>query len=411
MAFSAVEPPRSASRTPTSPSRRSFPNLHHLSLAPLSDNFSNQALGTHDTAMDQVTTSYIQPKTAPSTPGILSRSPSRHRSHLNVRYVDATSYFPDNTRSTNTNMTKAKSDVHLDTNVPASGRHHSRSKSSTFALSSRKPTTPKHNQHREATDDGWLYRAGLAIASETRESKGQSWLSRRESSTSLVQQADSDDENTNGNNMGGASGMRSGLHSRTQSAMFADDEFSPVTPRFGSRQHSRRGSRVAGMGMTPLGSRTPIGALSRRSSADYLDDGHDDFDDTVPMEPDFVDDEGSSIAEDDEEVARLARERGFGLGGWMDKLMGWTLFSVDEDGEETTDDESDDLTAGDNNGDEVQRRREMEVKRRRDEWARIEAASRAAQEKKLEDLPEPRDSEGGWQDAAWLLSVATKVLL
>ncbi|KAK8208865.1 hypothetical protein BKA81DRAFT_358981 [Phyllosticta paracitricarpa] len=190
--------------------------------------------------------------------------------------------------------------------------------------------------------------------------------------------------------------------------MFADDEFSPVTPRFGSRQHSRRGSRVAGMGMTPMGSRTPIGALSRRSSADYLDDNGDD---AVPMEPDFVDDEGSSIAaEDDEEVARLARERGFGLGGWMDKLMGWTLFSVDEDGEETTDDDddSDELTPGDHDS---QRRREMEVKRRRDEWARIEAASRAAKEKKLEDLPEPRDSEGGWQDAAWLLSVASKVLL
>ncbi|KAK7555876.1 hypothetical protein IWX49DRAFT_571468 [Phyllosticta citricarpa] len=408
MAFSAVEPPRSASRTPTSPSCRSFPNLHHLSLAPLSDNFSHQALGTHnDNTMDQVTSSYIQPKTAPSTPGILSRSPSRHRSHLNVRYVDATSYFPDNTRSTNTAMTKAKSDVTLDTNLPASGRHHSRSKSSTFALSTRKPPTPKHHQHREASDDGWLYRAGLAIASETRESKGQSWLSRRESSTSLVRQAeasDSDDDDNNNNNNNG----RSGLHSRTHSAMFADDEFSPVTPRFGSRQHSRRGSRVAGMGMTPMGSRTPIGALSRRSSADYLDDNGDD---AVPMEPDFVDDEGSSIAaEDDEEVARLARERGFGLGGWMDKLMGWTLFSVDEDGEETTDDDddSDELTPGDHDS---QRRREMEVKRRRDEWARIEAASRAAKEKKLEDLPEPRDSEGGWQDAAWLLSVASKVLL
>ncbi|KAK8177188.1 hypothetical protein IWX90DRAFT_447231 [Phyllosticta citrichinensis] len=406
MAFSAVDPPRSASRTPTSPSRRSFPNLHHLSLAPLSDNFSNQALTPHDTTtMDPVTTSYIQPKTAPSTPGILSRSPSRHRSHLNVRYVDATSYFPDNARPTNTAMTKAKSDVTLDTNLPQSGRHHSRSKSSTFALSTRKPPTPKHHQHREASDDGWLYRAGLAIASETRESKGQSWLSRRESSTSLVRQAeasDSDDDNA-------AMGPCSGLHSRTQSAMFADDEFSPVTPRFGSRQHSRRGSRVAGMSMTPRGSRTPIGALSRRSSADYLDDA----DDAVPMEPDFVDDEGSSIAEDDEEVARLARERGFGLGGWMDKLMGWTLFSVDEDGEETTDDDDDDDNESDDltGGDDTQRRREMEVKRRRDEWARIEAASRAAKEKKLEELPEPRDSEGGWQDAAWLLSVASKVLL
>jgi hypothetical protein len=34
---------------------------------------------------------------------------------------------------------------------------------------------------------------------------------------------------------------------------------------------------------------------------------------------------------DELEMQRLTRERGFGLGSWVDKLVEWTLFSVEED--------------------------------------------------------------------------------
>ena len=46
------------------------------------------------------------------------------------------------------------------------------------------------------------------------------------------------------------------------------------------------------------------------------------------------DDDGRSIDSADEidekEMQRLTRERGFGLGSWLDRMVEWTLFGVDE---------------------------------------------------------------------------------
>jgi hypothetical protein len=135
-----------------------------------------------------------------------------------------------------------------------------------------------------------------------------------------------------------------------------------------------------------------------------------------PIEPDFVeaDEEGP---DDEEEVARLARERGFGLGGWMDALIGWTLFSVDEDGEVSSEDEAEQTNL---TKDEAKLMREVEAKRRKMERESIIAASALkVQDKTGEeggevkiDVPKPPEGQeaGGWQDAAWLLSVASKAL-
>jgi hypothetical protein len=135
-----------------------------------------------------------------------------------------------------------------------------------------------------------------------------------------------------------------------------------------------------------------------------------------PLEPDFVTG-GDESDGDEEEIARLTRERGFGLGGWMDRLIGWTLFSVEEDGEESSDDEQTDhdtdisrLTKED-----LQLRKEVEVRRRKMEREAIIEASAAKGDASQDDgaidqEPPPNDGTG-WQDAAWLLSVASKVLL
>ena len=81
------------------------------------------------------------------------------------------------------------------------------------------------------------------------------------------------------------------------------------------------GSRVGFM--TSLDGKTP-GAVS--AAEGYFDD----IDDIA--EPDFVDQEGDDT--DDEEVSRLARQKGFGLGGLVDRLVGFSLFNVEEDAEE-----------------------------------------------------------------------------
>jgi hypothetical protein len=135
------------------------------------------------------------------------------------------------------------------------------------------------------------------------------------------------------------------------------------------------------------------------------------------IEPDFVDDANESSG-DEEEVARLARDRGFGLGGWMDQLLGWTLFSVDEASDDDDDDEDEEEVLPQNmTKEELRLRREVEARRRRlEREAIIAAAALKAREKEdVEGIrPSTSDAEdetgGGWQDAAWLLSVASKAL-
>jgi hypothetical protein len=150
-----------------------------------------------------------------------------------------------------------------------------------------------------------------------------------------------------------------------------------------------------------------------------------DLDDRF-VEPDFIEADEESDG-DEEEVARLARERGFGLGGWMDRLIGWTLFSVDEDREGSDEEEAEDdrsLRLDNLTTEELKLRREVEAKRRKLEREAIIAASALRRQEgnatttETESRPTTGDSQhttaneetGGWQDAAWLLSVASKAL-
>ncbi|KAI9890662.1 MAG: hypothetical protein M1814_003731 [Vezdaea aestivalis] len=231
------------------------------------------------------------------------------------------------------------------------------------SMSGRTPST--------STSSEWLLRAGQAISSETRESKGQSWLVSRASSTSLVDRVEDEGE------IGGWA---------------ADDEYSRAHSRIGSRFASRRGSTQ--------GSREFVTPRENRLSRD----GYFDLDMTT--EPDFVDEEEIErryLEEvlDEAEISQLTRQRGFGLGRWMDRLVGWSLFAVEEQ-----DDES-----GAPHESTSTRLEENVRRKRREEGERIVLAERPP------PAPEGRPGEGqaagegGWQDAAWLLSVASKVIL
>ncbi|KAJ4333817.1 hypothetical protein N0V87_007293 [Didymella glomerata] len=369
----------------TSHSRRSYPNLHNLSLAPLSSKYpldasspptpDEQAPGTRTPR-----TSYIAQKSAPTTPGILGLSQSRSASRNGRRYA-YDSYFiseRDDVRDAG-DIPKAKSTNTLHPGVsfaePAGTlehkRHHARKQTAPLPL-----RMPLHRHHTSESNDEWLHRAGLVIAGETRDARGQGWLVRRESSTSLV---------------------------------------SPVDPAEQAQRDVRNIARLSGepadIGDFPTFSPKMSRAGSRLQSRSL------DMDVEEAIEPDFVeaDQEGP---DDEEEVARLARERGFGLGGWMDALIGWTLFSVDEDGEVSSEEEeqqTSNLTK-----DEARLMREVEAKRRKMERESIIAASAVrAQDKAGEDggevkidVPKPPEGQeaGGWNDAAWLLSVASKAL-
>lgn len=298
--------------------------------------------------------------------------------------------------------------------IGSEDRHHVRKATAPLPL-----RMPLVRHHTGDVDDEWWHRAGLAIAGETRDSKGQGWLASRESSTSLVQDGEHA-EARDSKHMP----LLSGEHLNFDTDF---PTFSPHMSRAGSRYQSRVGSRVPSARQSRRGSRvgsradllmTPgTNPVSARHSLDLPS-----FDSRF-MEPDFVnenDEEESSG--DEEEVARLARDRGFGMGEWVDLLIGWTLFSVDEDGEASDDDEvesRDEAFRPENmTRDELKLRREVEAKRRKLEREAIVAAaklkSRDDKENVEEEPSRPSTAEqedgGGWQDAAWLLSVASKAL-
>lgn len=258
----------------------------------------------------------------------------------------------------------------------------------------------------DRNDSDWLLRAGALISSETRESKGQAWLVSRASSTSLTGQLDEDEEALERQL---ARERESRRTSRRGSAADADDEFSPVTTRMsfggGSRSASRYGSRPTSRAQSRVQSRrgskanlfTPL-PKSEKERESYFGEEEDFI-----AEPDFVDvDEGvyeeDQAVEDEIIVKRLAKKGSLGLGVWVEKLMGWSLFAVEEDGEDTdieTSEEKTDASDAASKSDHTQKNS-------------LDGAGEAAVDEKL---PLPGADEGGWQDAAWLLSVATKVLL
>lgn len=168
----------------------------------------------------------------------------------------------------------------------------------------------------------------------------------------------------------------------------ADDEYSPTsyrTPftasraqsRFASARNSRRGSGV-GVGVREEGG--------------------------MGMEPDFVDG-GEDEEEEEEEVdeGEVRRLIGVRMGGWVDWLVGWMDFRGDEEGEEQGEEE------GDEDVGLREKERDEGVRRwKRGESDRVVVREREAGDRAVEKPPE--DGEGAWKDAAWLLSVATKII-
>jgi hypothetical protein len=157
------------------------------------------------------------------------------------------------------------------------------------------------------------------------------------------------------------------------------------------------GSRMDMMSamMTPMEGKTP-GAWAAEG---YFDDV------ATGAEPDFVEAEDEG-AVDDEEVSRLAKQKGLGLGGIVDRLVGFSLFNVDEDGEESEEDCADETM------EEATKRKQEQLRRRREQLERAASSSAVATGRAEKETIRPpiQGDDGGWKDAAWLLSVASKVL-
>lgn len=325
-------------------------------------------------------TSYIAGKSAPTTPRILSRSPSQTRLGYNTstKLANSKSY---------TQLTSAERRDPLSKNRLAIGLSGLRKKKSKTSSGS--------------TDAGeWLYRTGTGITTETRESKGQSWLISRESSTSLVAQGDEDESDL----------------TQYQSITPRSTKASRAPSRLTSARESRRGSKVSSRAdltyfATPAGQRTPGTATGARFQelGDYF--GSAPTDSTVLAGPDFVydeegdEEEGSENEEEkkqEDEIRELASQENVGMGGVIDRMFNWSLFDETNDTDEETS----------SNEQAVPHQPEPLDARS----GNISSAARGSEVPgQISELMPGGGSKAeesyGWADAAWLLSVASKVLL
>lgn len=255
-------------------------------------------------------------------------------------------------------------------------------------------------------DSEWLLRAGLALASSTREEKGQSWLVKRESSTSLVSDADYDDD-------------RSTQHGRSSRR----PRSGLSTPAAPSRRGSRsRGASRADLSMTALDTVSSTQRYqSRKSSAasEHRNLVPDFVDERIRAEMasiqqrDGIEDEESlsafaSDSEDDldeTELQPLTREHGFGLGSWIDRLVGWTLFGVEEEwpAEPSVDRASHAVTFSDS--------QEALQAEEADENNDDDDDDSSLRNDELTRPVEKAGDQGGWADARWFFRLARNAIM
>ncbi|TGJ85372.1 hypothetical protein E0Z10_g3398 [Xylaria hypoxylon] len=349
---------------------RSSTNLNHLSLAPLTTKMplaDTEYLPEFIAPPLHHNPSYLQGKSAPTTPRLL-QSPSQTRSNSPRRRASIA-----DAHGAAISLAKSKSTTQL--HVQKGSRHGS---------SGLLPLQRRHHDEDQRRDSDWMLRTGALISSETRESKGQAWLVSRASSTSLTGARDAEEEAYE-REIARERELASRRNSRRGSVAGFDEDLVPSVSRYGSRSHSRVGSRSRMR--TPL----ELGAQDCYFSQELTEEN-------IPG-PDFVGlDEKLEAIEfdtskaDEATIRRLVTRRSSGLGAWM-----WSLFAVEEN-DEDSDTADGDMTDGET---------ESQVPRSAS-TIDFEGFSSHAESQ----VPPPRGEGGaGWQDAAWLLSVASKVLL
>ncbi|KAL2680638.1 hypothetical protein Neosp_008241 [[Neocosmospora] mangrovei] len=366
---------------------RSSSSLNHLSLAPLTaklplndDELIADAIASHPQSPAHPIPSYIQGKSAPTTPRLLARSPTTSRSRSHNRTPSAP-------------LAKSKSTTHL----AAPAVRKSLSGRVTPSRRNRDDPTILGFGMRHRNDSDWLLRTGALMSSEARESKGQAWLISRQSSTSLAGM-DPDEEAfefelARERDMSAAASRRA---SRRGSTAPGDEDASPYASRFSSRNHSRNHSRSHSLARP----RSQLSPLDRPGTGDDSYFPNQDDQNELPG-PDFINlderlEELERDTEQDDEatVRRLVRRGQAGTATWFGSV--WSLFSVEEDEEDSEDDSEDSPIDGNS-----------QLNRSRSSSSRYLAGISTVPE---ERMPPPGDNDGGWRDAAWLLSVASKVM-
>ena len=126
--------------------------------------------------------------------------------------------------------------------------------------------------------------------------------------------------------------------------------------------------------------------------------------------PDFVDEDEVEDQEGEEEVDEGEMERlVWGrVGGWVDWAVGWMDFRRDELDEEEG--EGADADGEGQDGNRNGTRRKQKGRKNEGKGSKeVEGRREVATKKVAEEIP-PIHGEGGWDDARWLINVATKLV-
>ncbi|EXJ85882.1 hypothetical protein A1O1_06251 [Capronia coronata CBS 617.96] len=295
---------RSSSFAP-GPHRRSHPNLHHLSLAPLTPKYPIDPadyLAYFDPSTSELHTSasISQIASLPSPGGILttttttggdsrsaahSRASSRTRKLKNktIEKTRSALSVPPHASASSTTTAHASSiheGVPFYLNTPSG------------ALSSDGFGQKHHaglNVH--TSDASWLIQTGLTLTEGSRESKGQSWMFKRDSSTSL--------------------------HTPTDERLaWRSGRATPSVSRRSSHKRSRRSLAMTPAPATPVDEPTPDWA-DDHTQAEIAAQIESDFTDELDEDPyGLLDFEGQFDSEDEEDVRQEISK--YRLGRWMD---------------------------------------------------------------------------------------------
>ncbi|EAS33061.3 uncharacterized protein CIMG_04085 [Coccidioides immitis RS] len=418
-------------------SRRSYTSLQHISLAPLTSRFPlDDDDGDSDGPVpvkerdppgrpQLPTTSYYSTSSVPTTPPVLSDSRNLSFTNLNKKRKSS--------------KTAPLSDTGLDLLNTQRPPHHHRTRSHNA-----RERLPRVRNHHE--DNEWLLRAGLALATSAREEKGQSWLVKRESSTSLVSDLNHEPNRrphphrsqTARRHRSGVStpialsrrGSKSQLPSpRSSRASFmtaAEGGFCsrsvPATPSHDQTEvipdfveKTVRDEMRSIISQSCKNDHNPSrNGDVETASYDYTSRRSSLLDRSFPSsESNYSESESEEESEFGEvEMQRLTRQQGFGLGPWIDRLVEWALFNVEEETSPIVHtqwaDEHDALVSS------ATARKEVAFTHADDQpGSEVETdceSTGTADSSSSSGQSEESTEKGAWADVRWLLRVARNAL-
>lgn len=353
----------------------------------------------------------MQGRSAPTSPGILSRSSSRKHlggglSRRGSLYDDTAStaevkiVYPESMREDSTQsrrsgggMIKAKSEAALalgdqqQHRLSGQGVQLTPRRSGPPRSKTATATTPRVRSRMRlgaSAEEDWLTHATATTNALLQESRGQSWLTSRDSPAALaLPSSDEDDDDDEGyEELAATAHLSSPQNTRAVSPS------SPRVTRWGSRFGSRSASRMTSRRGSLTNLRTPLATANLEGATSYFDayTGNDQRDGG----PDFIAEESESdtVAEavhdknDEAELKHLVQNPAIGFGGIFERIAGIGWFGGDsEDSGIETD---------------------------------LDRAESRGKAKTTPTPPPPPGNDGQkvgvWEDAAWLLSIAGRAL-